>query len=228
MATALWNKQNITIKSRTGWTIEAYAPLLKHRWPLYARSPKQALMKLSQLPPSTIHAILEHLYANTPVARTNLPAFKACKIVEKLPYVSTYHQDLINLLHDTESTDFEFYPATSEEKLHVHKFFLYARCGFFRDMLRENPESSEYHSTHMSRSSLEIFVIYLYTGDLEILDVPSLVDLIGAGSRYQIDFLVMSALRKNLNKDNCQATLERADALGLTDVVDFINEQTHN
>jgi hypothetical protein len=82
-----------------------YEPLIQHRWAFYARDPQQALGKLQQLPPNTIQAILEHLYANTPVARTNLPAFKACKIVDSIPFESTYHRDMTSLLMDESSSD---------------------------------------------------------------------------------------------------------------------------
>ena len=72
-----WASQMIEIKARNGqWSVHVYEPLIRHRWAFYARDRTQALQKLQLLPPTTIQAILEHLYANTPVARTNLPAFK--------------------------------------------------------------------------------------------------------------------------------------------------------
>ena len=223
-----WSSQNINIRGRGGLSIEVYEPLIKHRWSFYARNPKVALQKLGQLPPATIHAILEYLYAGSPIARTNLPAFKACKIIDSHTQPN-YHQDLIRLLQDTSTTDFAFYTKDPNDKIMVHRFFLYARSGFFRDLITQSPETKEYHETIMSHSALDMFIRYLYIGDLEVLDVTTLPELIGSGSRYhtrdpeEIDFLVVSSIQKHISPENAEQTRIKANSLGLQSIVDMID-----
>jgi len=88
MSSFPWASQMVPITSRSGWSTRVYEPLIRHRWNFYSREPAQALAKLQQLPPNTIQAILEHLYANAPVARANLSAFNARRIVDSIPGIT--------------------------------------------------------------------------------------------------------------------------------------------
>ena len=223
-----WASQMIEVKSRSGWSVHVYEPLIHHRWAFYARDPAQALAKLQQLPPNTIQAILEHLYANTPVARTNLPAFKACKVVDSIPFESTYHRDMMNLLDDESTCDFALLPRDSEDRVNVHRFMLYARSGFFRAQFEHNPTLFQFRDPNMSKISLTMFAGYLYTGKLEPLDAVGFVDLIGAGKNYQlrdpeeIDFLAISALQKLLSPQNAVDVKIRAEERNLPEIIQLV------
>lgn len=225
-----WASQMIEVRSRSGWSTKVYEPLIRHRWAFYARDSSQALQKLQQLPPNTIQAILEHLYANTPVARTNLPAFKACKIVDSIPFESTYHRDMSALLEDESTCDFALLPRDSNDRVNVHRFMLFARSGFFRTKFQENPTLFQFQDPNMSRSALQMFAGYLYTGRLDPIDPVALVDLFGAGGNYQlrdaeeIDFLAMNALSKLLSPQNAVEIKSRAEQRNLPDVVNMVQE----
>jgi hypothetical protein len=220
----------IEVKSRSGWSTKVYEPLIRHRWPFYARDPSQALAKLQILPPNTIQAILEHLYANTPVARTNLPAFKACKVVDSIPFESTFHNDMTTLLNDTATADFSLLPREGEDGIRVHRFMLFARSNFFRQHFQSNPEMVQFRDPNMNRVSLQMFAGYLYTGRLDSLDPVGFVDLFGSGQNYQlrdteeIDFLAMSALSKILSAQNAPDVRVRADERHLEQVIALVNE----
>ena len=230
MSSSPWASQMIQITSRSGWSTKVYEPLIRHRWAFYNRDPSQALAKLQQLPPNTIQAILEHLYANTPVARTNLPAFKACKIVDSIPFESTYHRDMTNLLQDERTCDFSLLPRDSEDRVNVHRFMLFARSGFFRQQFEQNPAMFQFRDPNMSRTALQMFAGYLYTGRLEPIDAVAFVDLFGAGENYQlrdkeeIDFLAMNALTKMLNPQNAVEVRARAEQRGIQKVIEVVNE----
>ena len=230
MSSSPWASQMIQITSRSGWSTKVYEPLIRHRWAFYNRDPSQALAKLQQLPPNTIQAILEHLYANTPVARTNLPAFKACKIVDSIPFESTYHRDMTNLLQDERTCDFSLLPRDSEDRVNVHRFMLFARSGFFRQQFEQNPAMFQFRDPNMCRTALQMFAGYLYTGRLEPLDAVAFVDLFGAGENYQlrdkeeIDFLAMNALSKMLTPQNAVAVKARAEQRGIQKVIELVNE----
>lgn len=225
-----WASQMIPITSRSGWSTRVYEPLIRHRWNFYNREPAQALAKLQQLPPNTIQAILEHLYANTPVARTNLPAFKACKVVDSIPFESTYHRDMTNLLQDEASCDFSLMPRDSEDRVNVHRFMLFARSNFFRQQFEQNPTMFQFRDPNMSKTALQMFAGYLYTGRLEPIDAVAFVDLFGAGENYQlrdkeeIDFLAMNALTKLLNPQNAVDVKTRAEQRGIQAVINLVNE----
>ena len=184
----------------------------------------------TQLPPNTIQAILEHLYANTPVARTNLPAFKACKIVDSIPFESTYHRDMTALLEDESTSDFSLLPRDSNDRVNVHRFMLFARSGYFRQQFQSNPTLFQFQDPNMSKVALQMFAGYLYTGRLEPLDPIAMVDLFQAGSNYQlrdpeeIDFLAMNALSKLLSPQNAVEIKARAEQRGLTEVVELVQE----
>jgi hypothetical protein len=220
----------INVRSRSGWSTKVYEPLIRHRWGFYARDSQQALSKLQQLPPNTIQAILEHLYANTPVARTNLPAFKACKIVDSIPFESTYHRDMTALLMDESSADFDMLPRDSDDRVNVHRFMLFARSNFFRQQFEAKPTMFQFRDPNMSRVALQMFAGYLYTGRLEPLDAVGFVDLFGAGENYQlrdkeeIDFLAMNALGKLLSPHNAAEVRARAEQRGLAAVINLVNE----
>jgi hypothetical protein len=226
-----WASQMVEIKARSGqWSVHVYEPLIRHRWLFYARDKTQALQKLQLLPPTTIQAILEHLYANTPVARTNLPAFKTCKVVESIPFESTYHRDMMQLLEDEGSWDFALLPRDSEERVNCHRFMLYARSGYFRSQFETNPTMLQFRDPNMSKTALEMFAGYLYTGRLDPQDPVALVDLFGAGNNYQlrdkgeIDFLAMSSLKKLLTPQNALEVKARAEERGLQEVVNLVQE----
>jgi hypothetical protein len=220
----------IEVKSRSGWSTKVYEPLIRHRWSFYARDPAQALAKLQILPPNTIQAILEHLYANTPVARTNLPAFKACKVVDSIPFESTFHKDMTALLTDASTSDFTLIPRDSDKGISVHRFMLFARSNFFRQQFEANPEMAQFRDPNMSGVALQMFAGYLYTGRLEPLDPAGLVDLFAAGKNYQlrdveeIDFLAMNALTKLLSPQNAADVRARATERQLEAVVALVNQ----
>jgi hypothetical protein len=220
----------IEVKSRSGWSTKVYEPLIRHRWPFYARDPAQALAKLQILPPNTIQAILEHLYANTPVARTNLPAFKACKVVDSIPFESTFHRDMTALLSDASTADFSLIPRDSGAGIRVHRFMLSARSNFFRQQFEANAEMAQFRDPNMSQIALQMFAGYLYTGRLEPLDLVGFVDLFGAGKNYQlrdieeIDFLAMSSLSKLLSPQSAAAVKERAAERQLEAVVALVDQ----
>ncbi|KAH0786819.1 BTB/POZ domain containing protein [Histomonas meleagridis] len=223
-----WESQLVEVKSRHGWSTKVYAPLLCHRWKLFARKPKVALRALYQLPPNTIRAILEHLYANTPVSRMNLPAFKACKIINKIPFESTYHQDILDLLHNKATTDFRIIPSDSKEPLCVHRFILYARSNFFRKLFTTQKDVDSFQEEKMGKDALDIFSEYLYTGQLEFKNPVAAIELIGSGKYYEfrdpneIDFLVMNSLQSSLNEENAPHVKAKAIQLGLENVTALV------
>jgi hypothetical protein len=230
MSARPWAAQMIEVRARSGWSTKVYEPLIRHRWPFYARDPSGAIAKLQLLPPNTIQAILEHLYANTPVARTNLPAFKNCKVVDSIPFESTYHRDMTAFLNDASTSDFTILPRDSEQGVPVHRFMLSARSEFFRRQFEANPGLAEFRDPNMGRAALLMFAGYLYTGKLEFLDAVAYVDLFGAGVNYklrdveEIDFLALSAIAKYLSPQNALEIRARATERGITKVLDLVNE----
>ena len=231
MSASPWASQMVEVTSRSGWSVKVYEPLIRNRWAFYQRDPAAALAQLQKLPPNTIQAILEHLYSNTPVARTNLPAFKACRVVDSIPFESTYHRDMLNFLRDEGSCDFALLPRDSDERVSVHRFMLFARSNFFRQQLEQNPSMFQFRDPNMGRSALHMFAVYLYTGKVEPTDAVALVDLFGAGENYQlrdreeIDFLAMNALTKMLNPQNAAQVSQRAQQRGIQAVLRLVNEQ---
>ena len=216
-----WSHQLIDIRSRDGVTIKAYVPLLKFRWQLFLQSPAMALKKLSQLPFNTVQTILEHLYANTPVSRTNLPAFKACRIVESQPFVSTYQQDILNLLHDVSSCDFELIAANGESTLPVHKFILSTRCHFFKELFQKSPNEERVKAEKMNSDALQMFAEYVYVGSFKVHSAPALLELYGAGFEYglrdpeELDYLATYELKQALDADNINAVKAHAEELDI-------------
>lgn len=227
MTSPPWKSQMIEIKSREGVVTEVFAPLLKFRWPLYAKTPTAALKKLTVLPKSTVQAILEHLYANVPVSRTNLPAFKTCKIVDKLPFESSYYNDLINLLHDTESCDFELIAENGEMTLPIHKYILATRSSYFRNLFKEDPGVESITMQRMNGDALTMWAKYIYTGDFETTTVSALPELIGSGYTYglrdpaEIDYLAVYALQSSLNSENVESVREKATDLCLPEILEL-------
>jgi hypothetical protein len=219
----------IEVRARSGSSIKVYEPLLRHRWSLYANDPTTALSKLQLLPPNTVQAILEHLYANMPVSRTNLPAFKACRIIDSIPFTSTYHRDMTALLHDESTSDFLFLPRDGDGGVHVHRFLLALRSGFFRAQFGVDRAASLFRDPNMGQTALQMFTAYLYTGLLEAADPVALVDLFGAGADYQmrdveeIDFLAMMALKRLLTHENAAAVRARAEERGIQAVIKIAN-----
>jgi len=224
-----WETRMIEVKSRDGWTTNVYSPLLSVRWGLFAKTPTLAIKKLSQLPSNTVQSILEHLYANTPVSRTNLPAFKACKIVESIPFVSTYNDDMMTLLNDTTSSDFSIYCNDEVSNVPLHKFILYARCDFFKELFLNSPLMPRLVEKNFSISGLRMFSEYLYTGDIVNIDLISLVELFGAGKTYglrdpeEIDFLAQTYLRQGINTDNASEIKAKAHERGLSNLISMID-----
>ena len=221
----------IEIKARSGWSTKVYEPLITHRWAFYAHDPAAALQKLCQLPQKTIQSILEHLYANTPVARTNLAAFKLCKVVESIPFESTYHRDMLELLNDNTTCDFSLLGRDSNEPVTVHSFMLSARSAMFRQLFSNTPEMMQYQDQNMCRNALVMFTTYLYTGRLDPIDEVALIDLYGAGRFYglrdpeEIDYLATSALEKILSQQNAPAALQRAQQRELPEVIELIKRK---
>ena len=225
-----WSHQLIEIRSRDGVSIKAYVPLLKFRWQLFNHSPTMALKKLSQLPFNTVQTILEHLYANTPVSRTNLPAFKACRIVESLPFVSPYQQDIMNLLHDVSSCDFELIAANGESTLPVHKFILSTRCHFFKELFQKSPNEERIKAEKMNSDALQMFAEYIYVGSFKVHSAPAILELYGAGFEYglrdpeEIDYLATYELKHALDGDNIDAVRAHAEELDVPEEVRTILE----
>ena len=236
MSAVPWEHQLIDVKSRDGVITKAYAPLLKFRWPLFQKSPSIALKKLSQLPYNTVLAILEHIYANTPISHTNLPAFKTCKIVEALPFVPTYHQDLLNMMHDISSCDFELIAANGETTLPVHKFILSARCAFFKDLFISNPGEERLKVEKMEGEALQMFAEYVYIGEFTVTSVPALLELFGSGKEYglrdpeEINYLALEELKHGINKDNIESVRAHAEELDIpaeaTAIIEDANIET--
>ena len=225
----LWESQLVEVKSRLGWSKKVYGPILFHRWKLYSIKKKVALDYLYQLPPNTIQAILEHLYANTPVARTNLPAFKACKIISSLPFQSTYYQDILNLLNDKQTADFKMIPRDDNDPILVHSYIMYARCGLFKELFKENPKLKSFSEKKMGKKALSIFIEYIYTGRLNSNDGEAILEIIGSGAFYkcrdpkEIDFLVINLLESLVKNGNADAIRNRALELGLENIDSFID-----
>lgn len=220
-----WASQMVEIKNAKGWSYYVYEPLIRHRWAFYAREKQEAISKLQKLPSTTVSAILEHLYANTPVAKTNLPAFKNCRVVESIPFESTYHRDMMQLLNDEETCDFRIDPRDNSEGKKLHRFILYARSGFFRQQFDQNPNMATFQDPNMCSAAVKMFAGYLYTGRLDPIDPVALVDLFNAGNNYQlrdtqeIDFLALSSLEKLLNANNVTAVRARAQQRELNEVL---------
>jgi hypothetical protein len=229
MAAPPWASQMVEVRARSGWATAVYEPLIRHRWPLYARDPPGALDKLHHLPPSTIQAILEHLYADTPIARTNLPAFKNCKIVEAIPFASTYLRDMGAFLGDAATADFALLPRDGGPAVRAHRFMLQARSHFFRAQFAAQPALAELRDPDMGRPALAVFAAYLYTGRLEPAGAAACVDLFGAGERYamrdpgEIDFLAFRALARVLTPADAPAVRARAAERGLQKVLDLVD-----
>ena len=229
-ASCPWASQMIEIKSRSGWVAQVYEPLIRNRWPFYAQEPNLALQKLQQLPPNTIQAILGYLYANTPIAKTNLPAFKACKILDSIPFESTFYSDMLHFLGDESSSDFSLLPRDSDQPVRVHRFMLSTRSAFFKAQFATNPSLVQFRDSNMSHTALTVFSIYLYTAKLEPQDPVSLVDLFGAGKTYQlrdqeeIDFLAMRALHQLISPQNAPEIKARAQERNLENVINFVNQ----
>jgi hypothetical protein len=214
--TVPWEQQLVEITSRDGVKTKAYAPLLKFRWPLFQKSPSSALKKLSQLPFNTVQSILEHIYANTPVSRTNLPAFKACKIIDAIPFIPTYREDLLNMMRDISQCDFELVAANGETTMPVHKFILSARCSYFKNLFVSNPTEQRFKVEKMNGEALRMFMEYVYIGDFSIVSVPALLELFGSGKEYglrdpeEIDYLAADELKHRISKDNIEAVRAHA------------------
>lgn len=230
MTTPPWQNQLIEIKSREGVVAKVFIPLMKCRWALFAKSQSMALKKLSVLPTNTVQTILEHLYGNTPVSRTNLPAFKTCKIIEMLPFDSTYEKDMLTLLHDTNTCDFELIAENGEMTLPIHKYMLATRSQYFRNLFREDPEIRSIKMDKMNGDALIMWAEYIYTGDFNFTSAVGLVELIGSGSTYEfrdpaeIDYLAISSLRQILTSENAAAVRDRATELCYPDIVSLSAE----
>jgi hypothetical protein len=220
----------IEVRARDGWSTKVYEPLIRHRWALYAQDPSAALAKLQFLPAPTLQAILEHLYANTPVVRTNLPVFKSCKIVESIQFESTYVRDLTALLRDASTADFTFLPRQGDDGIRLHRFILTLRSGFFRKLFQTSPNVVEFRDSNMGRPALTMFAGYVYTGQLDPIDPAALADLFGAGATYEMrdvgemDFLAKAAIADSVDGQNAAAVQQRAAELGIQTVTDIAGQ----
>jgi hypothetical protein len=220
----------IDVRARDGCSMKVYEPLLRHRWALYAQDPPTALAKLQLLPGPTLQAVLEHLYANVPVVRTNLPVFKSCRIVESIPFESTYVRDLTALLRDASTSDFSLLPRDGDDGVRLHRFILALRSAFFRRLFQTSADVAEFRDPNMGRAALAMFAGYAYTGQLDPVEVPALVDLFGAGATYEmrdpgeIDFLAKAAIADRVDAQNAAAVRRRAAERGIQAVIDIVDQ----
>jgi hypothetical protein len=82
----------------------------------------------------------------------------------------------------------------------------------------------------MGRSALAMFAGYLYTGQLDPIDAPALVDLFGAGAAYEmrdvgeIDFLAKAAIAEGVDGQNAAAVRQRAAERGIQAVIDIVDQ----
>jgi hypothetical protein len=190
--------------------MKVYEPLIRHRWALCARDPSAALAKLQVLPAPTLQAILEHLCADAPVVRTNLPVFKLYKIVESIPFESAYVRDLTALLRDASTSDFALLPRDADDGVRVHRFILACAphsSGGFQTGL----DVGEFRDPSMGRSARAMFAEDVDTGQLDPIDAPAVVDLFGTGAAYEmrdvgeIDFLAKAAIAEGVDAQNAAA-----------------------
>ena len=165
-------KSVIRVNTIDGSTMALQVPILKHRWPLFAENSEVALGLAQSLTKDQLKAVLLYAYSDLPAKRAMADIFEKCQLSHPQSLQqSTFVDDMRNLMHDEESSDFVLVAADGAQ-IPVHRCILAARSKYFRSLLLSGSMEAVSGSWRCGRpispETLKFFVEYVYTGQISV------------------------------------------------------------
>ena len=234
-------KSAIRVDTIDGSTMALQVPILKHRWPLFAENPDQALSLVQSLTKDQLKAVLLYAYSDLPAKRAMADIFEKCQLSHPQSLQqSTFVDDMRNLMRDADSSDF-LLNAADGTQIPVHRCILAARSKYFRSMfLTESIEAvsgSWSCDRKISSETLQFFVEYVYTGQIStpvtmhIIPLCWIAKYLRLSGDKEVENIVVSALTLELN-DETQEQLfliaQEWDAKCVMDVIEKYNATRRN
>ena len=172
---------DIFVKSSDNRHFSLHSPILQLRWPLFKRDPRQAAQKLSNLPGSSVTAIVEYIYGGLPASEAMRQSFKDAEV--PFPTSSSadqYKSDMTRLF--TSHLGSDFIVESHGQQFKVHKFVLAVRSGYFASLfssgLSEMKNGIYIDTIAQTAGHMKIFLEYLYTGDAKLATIDDAFGLL--------------------------------------------------
>ncbi|KAK8848139.1 hypothetical protein M9Y10_019195 [Tritrichomonas musculus] len=227
-------KSAIRVNTIDGSSMALQVPILKHRWPLFAENQELALSLARSLTKDQLKAVLLYTYSDLPAKRAMADIFEKCQLSHPQSLQqSTFVDDMRNLMHDTESSDF-LLVASDGTQIPVHRCILAARSKYFRSMfITESLEvinSSWSCHRSITPETLQFFVEYIYTGQISIPQTIHIIPLcwiakyLGLSGDKEVENIVVSALTLELTDETQEQLFNIAKEWNAKCVMDVIEK----
>lgn len=229
-------KSSILVNTVDGNTMRLHVPILKHRWPLFAENPEKAISLAQSLTKEQLKAVLLYIYSDLPAKRAMAAIFEEFQLSHPQSLQqSTFVDDMRNLMHDEESSDF-ILVATDGTEIPVHRCILAARSKYFYSMFItksiEAVSGRWKFDSVISPETLQFFVEYVYTGQISvpvtmhIIPLCNIAKYLRLSGDKEVENIVVSALTLELNDETQEQLFEIAkkwDAKCVMDVIEKYN-----
>ena len=152
--------------------------MLKLRWPMFRKNRDDAINRLSSYDRSEVVAVLEYLYAGSPLKENMRGVLRFLEI--PFPEGDT-HEPFRKAMQDllTRKDGSDFVIECMGQRFHVHKFVLAIRCEFFSSMFQAELEECQFgvlKDVYAPRVELmSEFLQFIYTGDADFKSYEDLI-----------------------------------------------------
>ena len=226
------DKPDVFFKSKDGVLFALHSPMLKLRWPMFRKNRDDAVNRISSYVASEVTAVIEHLYAGSPVQENMKGVLRFLEIpFPEGDTLGAYKKAMLELFTKKEGSDFVI--ECMGQRFHVHKFILAIRSEFFASMLQaelEEVQSGVLKDIYAPKAELmSAFLQYLYTGDAEFKSHEDAVPFlklcqdygVHAGHDGELEEFVASKVLLGFHA-NLTAIKSSASTAGFSGLVDLI------
>ena len=229
-----WPPQSsIVVETSDHCSMILQTPILKHRWPLFRNDQDSALALVQTLTKDQLKSILLYIYSDLPAKGSMSHTFELCQLSHPLSLQqSTFVEDMRNLMHDDETSDFEL--VAEQGHVRVHRCILAARSRYFRSLfLTESSETiSGFWQCHrpIPLKTLQFFVEYLYTGQISVPETVDIIPLcwmvkyLRLSGEKEVENIIVSAMTRNLCDETQDLFFEIATQWDAQCVIDVIEK----
>jgi len=143
----------------------------------------------------------------------------------KIQHLSGIFSDIKDLLQDDKFKDFEI--TVGDEKFHVHKFLLIARCPTLTEIFRNDPDIECINFTDITTDIFKLVLDFIYTDKFPRGDDINYLQLFTAASKLKIVELQNFTATKVVNQINEENAL---NVLKISNKYnhDWLRQQTFN